>query len=402
MEERFQELAMLKLAGRASKEESSELEKLLSENASFRAEYDQLQKEIPAIKDLIPMLKSPETSDEEVPSYEKTAFLTDVGEIFGKLEDAKGAVKDSEESVPLLDSQMAGARFMPDTGADDYAAAPDKNDGSGFSFFKLALAGLAVCALVILINMPDKNTDPIAKTPEPVIQLAIVGEMRGDGNETVKLLNQRNPAVVQRQIEKLRTDLNNAETKPEQERIRQELEETSANLTFPLKLKLPAPPTSIGLGVITGTRVSARGKATVHSQLVFRFGQNEPVNILEEITLASPTAGEPPKWYRVQVPLDAGLWVHYQFLHNERIVNIAGNDGKSSPHTFARVKPTRLNVHGGAGDEFPVLGQLPQGTDVALTGEQKGKWLEIHAPGNCSVYVNAEYVRLKSDREPTP
>ena len=37
--------------------------------------------------------------------------------------------------------------------------------------------------------MPDKNTDPIAKAPEPVIQLAmldIVGEMRGDGNETVK------------------------------------------------------------------------------------------------------------------------------------------------------------------------------------------------------------------------
>ena len=37
--------------------------------------------------------------------------------------------------------------------------------------------------------MPDKNTDPIAKAPEPVIQLAmldIVGETRGAGNETVK------------------------------------------------------------------------------------------------------------------------------------------------------------------------------------------------------------------------
>ncbi len=43
--------------------------------------------------------------------------------------------------------------------------------------------------MVILINMPDKNTDPIAKAPEPVIQLAmldIVGETRGAGNETVK------------------------------------------------------------------------------------------------------------------------------------------------------------------------------------------------------------------------
>jgi hypothetical protein len=133
---------------------------------------------------------------------------------------------------------------------------------------------------------------------------------------------------------------------------------------------------------------------------VFRFGQNEPVNILEEITLAAPKAGEPRKWYRVQVPLDAGLWVHPQFLHNQRIVNIVGNDGKPSPHTYASVKPNRLNVHGGAGDAFPVLGQLPQGTDVALTGAQKGKWLEIFAPGNCSVYVASQFVKLLAAPKP--
>lgn len=165
----------------------------------------------------------------------------------------------------------------------------------------------------------------------------------------------------------------------------------------PVPLTLPTPPASIGLGVITGKRVSARGKATVHSQLVFRFGQNEPVNLLEEITLAAPKAGEPRKWYRVQVPLDAGLWVHHEFLHNQRIVTIVGNDGKPSPHTYASVKPNRLNVRGGAGDAFPVLGQLPQGTDVALTGAQKGKWLEIFAPGNCSVYVASQFVKRAND-----
>ncbi len=159
-----------------------------------------------------------------------------------------------------------------------------------------------------------------------------------------------------------------------------------------VQLTLPAPPTSIGIGVIIDSGVSARGKATVHSQLLFRFAQNEPVNLLEEITLAAPKAGEPRKWYRVQVPLDAGLWVHHQFLHNQRIVTIVGNDGKPSPHTYASVKPDRLNVRGGAGDAFPVLGQLPQGTDVALTGAQKGKWLEIFAPGNCSVYVASQFV----------
>jgi uncharacterized protein YgiM (DUF1202 family) len=152
------------------------------------------------------------------------------------------------------------------------------------------------------------------------------------------------------------------------------------------------PPTSIGSGFIADQFISGRGKATVHSQPVFQFTQHEPVNLLEEITLAAPKAGEPRKWYRVQVPLDAGLWVHHQFLHNQRIVTIVGNDGNPSPHTYASVKPNRLNVRGGAGDAFPVLGQLPQGTDVALTGTQKGKWLEIFAPGNCSVYVASQFV----------
>ena len=50
---------------------------------------------------------------------------------------------------------------------------------------------------------------------------------------------------------------------------------------------------SIGLGIVNGTRVSARGKATIFSELVFQFQKDEALNILEEITLDNPKAGEP-------------------------------------------------------------------------------------------------------------
>ncbi len=65
----------------------------------------------------------------------------------------------------------------------------------------------------------------------------------------------------------------------------------------PLAPQQPVSDPSIGLGIVRGTKVSARGKATIFSALVFQFNQNEPLNILEEITIANPKAGEPRRWY---------------------------------------------------------------------------------------------------------
>jgi len=83
----------------------------------------------------------------------------------------------------------------------------------------------------------------------------------------------------------------------------------------------PVSDPSIGVGLVNGTRVSARGRATIFSSLVFQFNKNEPVNILEEINVAAPKAGEPRKWFRVQVPADAGLWAHSDFLEAANILN---------------------------------------------------------------------------------
>ena len=194
MEERFQELAMLKLAGRASTEESSELDKLLSENPDFRAEFGQLQREIPAIKDLIPMVQAPETSDEEVPAYEKTAFLTEVGEIFGKPE-SEAPKEDSSQSNY---SFKEGIDVFTKRDSQSYAfdplgepIPPKESQRTGFPFFKFALAGLAVWAFVVLINSPEENPNPIATAPEPVVQIAmldIVGETRGDEDNKIQIL----------------------------------------------------------------------------------------------------------------------------------------------------------------------------------------------------------------------
>jgi hypothetical protein len=143
---------------------------------------------------------------------------------------------------------------------------------------------------------------------------------------------------------------------------------------------------------VRGTKVSARGKATIFSALVFQFNKNESVNILEEINIANPKAGEPRRWYRVQVPPDAGLWVHSDYLNPA--TTAAGVNGQGTPVKLnvAVVKANLLNVRGGAGEEFPILSKLPTGAQVVLTGASKAKWREVLAPQNASVYVAAQFV----------
>ena len=155
----------------------------------------------------------------------------------------------------------------------------------------------------------------------------------------------------------------------------------------------------IGFGIINGTRVSARGKATIFSAMVFQFNKNEPVNIVEEINIANPKAGEPRKWLRVQVPADAGVWVHADFLSAPFKKNAQDANGQPVVFTYAKVKANLLNVRGGAGEHFPILGKLPAGATVQVSGRRNEKWVELYAPANVTVFVAAQFVTLKQGNQ---
>jgi uncharacterized protein YgiM (DUF1202 family) len=160
-------------------------------------------------------------------------------------------------------------------------------------------------------------------------------------------------------------------------------------------LNIPQGEPFIGFGIINGTRVSARGKATLFSALVFQFNKNEPVNIVEEINITNPKAGEPRKWLRVQVPGDAGVWVHADFLNAPFKKNGQDANGQPVVFTYAKVKANLLNVRGGAGEHFPILGKLPAGATVQVSGRRNEKWVELYAPANATVFVAAHLVTRK-------
>lgn len=122
--------------------------------------------------------------------------------------------------------------------------------------------------------------------------------------------------------------------------------------------------------------VNIRGQALFNSEIVGRLKKGDSVTVLEEITLKKTKQDEPARWYRIVLPPAAGAWVHASFVE-------AG-----------MVKATRLNLRGGPGEEYSILGRIEKGTPVKQL-ETKNGWIKIEAPTNAYGFVAAHLLEKK-------
>lgn len=121
-------------------------------------------------------------------------------------------------------------------------------------------------------------------------------------------------------------------------------------------------------GVAKQANVNIRGQAKINSEIVGRLKKGDAVTILEEITLTKPKQDEPSRWFRITLPPSQAVWIHSSFV-----------DGTT-------VKATKLNLRGGPGEEYSILGRLEKGATIRQI-EAKGDWLKIEAPTNSYGFV---------------
>ena len=122
--------------------------------------------------------------------------------------------------------------------------------------------------------------------------------------------------------------------------------------------------------------VNIRGQALLNSEIVGHLKKGDAVTILEEVTLKKAKQDEPSRWFRIVLPLSVGAWVHASFVE-------AG-----------AVKATRLNLRGGPGEEYSILGRIEKGTPVKQL-ETKNGWIKIEAPTNAHGFVAAHLLEKK-------
>lgn len=140
--------------------------------------------------------------------------------------------------------------------------------------------------------------------------------------------------------------------------------------------ELKTVPLVAGPAVVEANHVNVRGQPRLKSEVVTRLSKGQNVTVLEEITRNHSGPDEPSAWAKIALPSDVHVWI---------------NSGFIDANTKA-VKPKKLNVRGGPGENFSVLGRLERGETVNQVST-KGEWMEIEAPTNAYAFVAAQYLK---------
>jgi len=141
----------------------------------------------------------------------------------------------------------------------------------------------------------------------------------------------------------------------------------------------PSPVPSANTAVVNADNVNVRGQPSIYSEVVARLTRGDRVVVLEDITRDNAKPGSPPEWSKIALPEGTFVWVHSSYI---------------DPVSKA-VKPARLNVRSGPGENYSVLGRLERGT-IIRDFETKGLWFKIAPPPNTYAFV-ASYLIGRAD-----
>ena len=141
------------------------------------------------------------------------------------------------------------------------------------------------------------------------------------------------------------------------------------------KINEPAVTLVPGPATVVPPNLNVRGQAGLKGEVIAHLKQGETVTVLSQINLDKHTPNEPAQWAEILLPADTKVWVFSHYV---------------DPSTKA-VTATRLNMRGGPGENYSVLGRLEKGQTVTEIS-RKGNWIEIQPPATAFGFVAAMYL----------
>lgn len=139
-----------------------------------------------------------------------------------------------------------------------------------------------------------------------------------------------------------------------------------------------------GAATIAGNNVNVRGKAGYKGEVFTKLQNSDAITVLEQVILEKPKAGEPSQWAKIAFPVSAHVWVHGSYVDESKTV-----------------KPKKLNVRTGPGENYSIVGTIEHGTAVKEVST-KGNWLAIEAPAGAYAFVAASYVQQTASADTVP
>lgn len=134
-----------------------------------------------------------------------------------------------------------------------------------------------------------------------------------------------------------------------------------------------------GPATVIASNVNVRGRAGLIGEVLTKVTKGAAVTVIEEITLKHSKADEPSAWAKIALPPGAHVFVNTMFI---------------DPATKT-VKPKKLNLRGGAGENYSVIGTIERGA-VVKEVSTKGDWMEIEPPAGAFAFLAAQYLEQQA------
>lgn len=156
----------------------------------------------------------------------------------------------------------------------------------------------------------------------------------------------------------------------------------SKRVPFPELRTVPLMP---GPAEVVASNVNVRGQAKLKSEVVTQVTKGQTVTVIEEIVRNNSGPMEPSAWAKIALPPNTHVWVHSDFIN-------------AADQT---VKPRKLNLRSGPGENYSVIGVLQRG-DTVKPVTAKGVWMEIEPPAGAYAFMAAQYLKQEPAAPPTP
>ena len=140
--------------------------------------------------------------------------------------------------------------------------------------------------------------------------------------------------------------------------------------------ELKTTPLVPGPATVVASNVNVRGQAKLKSEVVTRVTKGATVTVLEEIVRNNSGPEEPSAWVKILLPPGGHAWLNTSFIDA----------------TNKTVRPKKLNLRSGPGENYSVIGLLQRG-DAVKELTVKGDWTEIEPPATAYAYIAASYLR---------
>lgn len=140
-----------------------------------------------------------------------------------------------------------------------------------------------------------------------------------------------------------------------------------------------------GPASVIASNVNVRGRAGLIGEVLTKISKGDAVTVIEEIALKRSKRDEPSAWAKINLPPGAHVWVNTTFIDE----------------ATKTVKPKKLNLRGGPGENYSIIGSLEKGAAVKEI-QTRGAWIEIEPPTGTYAFVAAQYLKQETPVAPVP